>query len=124
MTYIRVTLSALLLLATACAGSPRPEPHAGVAKRWGGYLSMPHQRAFAMAGDPNGHWLGSTVGGYGSPAEAKREALRRCEHERAARRMEAPCRIYAVGHQIVWDDPQGLPGDARTDAPANPTAEE
>ena len=86
----------------ACASGPSAEPHPGVAARWGRFLSMPHQRAFALAGDPDGRWVGSAVGGYRSPTEAEHEALRRCEHERAAARIEPPCRIYATGHRIVW----------------------
>jgi hypothetical protein len=65
---------------------------------------MTHQRAFALAGDPNGEWVGATVGGYSSPIEAERAALRECEQRRAARRIATPCRLYASGHRIVWDE--------------------
>lgn len=94
--------AAAALAFLACASSPAPEPHAGVARHWHHFLSMPHQRAFALAGDPNGRWAGATVGGYPSPSEAERETLRRCEHKRSARDIEQPCQIYATGHRIVW----------------------
>ena len=92
-------------LCFACASAPPPKPHPGVAERWGRYLSMPHQRAFAIAGDPNGQWVGSIVGGYSSPIEAEREALRRCENERSAAHIPSPCQLYASGHRIVWPEP-------------------
>jgi hypothetical protein len=104
MFWLRISQVALTLCMVACASSPPPEPHAGVAKRWGQYISMPHQRAFALAGDPDGRWAGAIVGGYLSPIEAEQEALRRCEHERSAARIEEPCRLYATGHRIVWQD--------------------
>jgi hypothetical protein len=93
----------VLVLAASCASTPLPEPHAGVAKRWGQFLSMPRQRAFALAGDPDGVWVGATVGGYMSPAEAERAALKECEERRAAREIPTECRIYASGRSIVWD---------------------
>jgi hypothetical protein len=103
----RRNVSLALLLgvsaAGACSSTPPPEPHAGVAERWGQFLSMPRQRAFALAGDPDAAWVGATVGGYPSPIEAERAALRECEQRRAARRITAPCRLYASGHRIVWD---------------------
>ncbi len=106
VAWLRIPAVALSLGFVACASSPSPEPHAGIAKRWGQFLSMPHQRAFAIAGDPDDRWVGVTVGGYPSPIDAEGEALRRCEHERSARRIEQPCRLYATGHRIVWQDPQ------------------
>jgi hypothetical protein len=104
MASLRIAFIAFAVGLTACASTPAPEPHSGVAKRWGQFLSMPHQRAFALAGNPDGHWTGATVGGYPSPIDAEREALRRCEHERSAQRIEEPCRLYATGHRIVWQD--------------------
>jgi hypothetical protein len=70
---------------------------------------MPHQRAFALAGDPDGWWVGATVGGYRSPVEAEQEAMRRCVRERSVPRIEEPCQPYASGHRIVWRDPPPRP---------------
>ncbi len=106
VAWLHIPAVALTLGLVTCASSPPPEPHDGVTERWGQFLSMPHQRAFAIAGDLDGRWAGATVGGYPSPIDAEREALRRCEHERSARRIEQPCRLYATGHRIVWQDPQ------------------
>lgn len=99
-----VAVAALAAALCACASAPAAEPHAGVSKQWGKFLSMPHQRAFALAGDPDGVWVGATVGGYRSPMEAEREALKQCEQRRAQRKLASECRLYATSHQIVWDE--------------------
>ena len=66
---------------------------------------MHHQRAFAIAGDPDGTWVGGVVGGYHSPSEAKRAALQQCERSRVRRQLPDECTLYAVGHEIVWEKP-------------------
>ena len=71
---------------------------------------MPHQRAFALAGDPDGEWVGATVGGYPSPIEAERAALLECEKRRAAQSIDTGCRLYATGHRIVWVSREGGAG--------------
>ena len=93
-----------VLVGASCATSPALEPHEGVSRRWGQFLSMPHQRAFALAGDPDGRWVGATVGGYRTPIDAEHAALDECEKRRSAHRVESPCRLYAVGHRIVWSE--------------------
>lgn len=105
MRTLRSIAAVFILSLPACASARLAEPHPGVAERWGRFLSMPHQRAFAVAGDPNGRWAGAVVGGYPSPIEAEHEALRRCERERLAAGIEPACQIYATGHRIVWPDP-------------------
>lgn len=102
MKTLRTALTGGSLLLAACASAPAPEPHDGVAERWGRFLSLPHQRSFALAGDPDGFWVGAAVGGYRSRIEAEQEALRRCEHERTGTEILLPCRIYATGHRILW----------------------
>jgi hypothetical protein len=104
-------LASILWIAIGCQSAPPPKPHDGVAKRWGQFLSMPHQRAFALAGDPEGEWIGATVGGYPSPTEAEQAALRECEKRRASR-IATPCRLYATGHRIVWSDSKPSPDPA------------
>ncbi|MGE4606245.1 MAG: hypothetical protein AAEJ52_05850 [Myxococcota bacterium] len=99
-----IVASAAFCLA-GCASQPAAEPHSGLEKRWGRYLSMPRQRAFAIAGDPDGIWVGSVVGGHRSPAEAERAALQDCERSRARRNIPGACVLYAVGHEIVWEKP-------------------
>ena len=50
-----------------------------------------------------GKWTGAVVGGYRSPADAERAALKECEKRRSARRISAECKLYATGHKIVWE---------------------
>jgi hypothetical protein len=73
-------------------------------KLWREYLAMPAERALAIAGDPERRWVGAASGGHGSPSEAEEGALVACRRRRAARRMQAPCLLYARGDQIVWKE--------------------
>ena len=98
---IPVFCTALLGL-VACASAPPPEPHPALDASWGRFLQTARQRAFAIAGDPDGVWAGGIVGGYRSPIDAEREALALCERRRAAKGISTECRLYAVGSQIVW----------------------
>jgi hypothetical protein len=63
---------------------------------------MPEVRAVAIAGDPDHLWLGGVTGGHASRAEAERAALEECGRRRALRRIQDPCRLYAVDDEIVW----------------------
>lgn len=67
---------------------------------------MPKQRALAIAGDPNGVWVAGMVGGHPSQIEVEREALERCQRKRASRGIAEKCCLYAVGHRIVWQEPE------------------
>ena len=93
------------LLSAACAAVPeevRREPHAGIASLWRGFLGMPPERALAIAGNPDGRWVGAASGGHVSQLEAEQSALAECRERRATRRMQVPCRLYATGEAIVW----------------------
>ena len=96
-------LAAALLAACASGGSP---PHRDLAVAWRDYRSLPEERALAIAGDPRrGRWVAGASGGHALPSEAQAEALVQCRIRRAARRMQAPCLLYAVGDEIVWSGP-------------------
>lgn len=96
--------SAVLATLVACASAPRPEPHVGLERVWGQFLQMPKQRALAIAGDPDGVWVGGLVGGHPSQIEVEREALEQCNRRRIAKGLSEECRLYAVGHRIVWEE--------------------
>ena len=96
-------LACLALLALACRTSAGDGPHAGLASLWRDYLEMPAERALAVAGDPDGHWLGAASGGHRSRDEAEQTVLIECRARRAMRRMQAGCRLYAIGSEIVWE---------------------
>jgi hypothetical protein len=94
-----VVASAGLVL--ACA-TPGPHPHAGIRGLWREYQGLPSYRALALAGDPDRVWVAGAAGGRLSQAEARTAALEECAAHRQERRMQAPCRIYAIGDRIVW----------------------
>jgi len=92
--------TALLLLACASEG-PKPPP--SLTALWREFLSLPAERALAIAGDPrHGPWVGGASGGQATRDDAEAEAISRCLMRRAQRRMEAACVLYAVGDEIVW----------------------
>lgn len=86
-------------LACATSGST---PHRGLEPLWRDYRALPPKRALAVAGDPDRVWVAGAAGGRASESEARSAALDECLERRLARRMQAPCRIYAVGDRIVW----------------------
>lgn len=90
------------LLASACTGASRP-PHPGMNAFWREYSAMPPYRALAVAGDPDSHWVGAASSSAATQIEAEQGALAECRRKRAQRRMQAPCRLYAVGGEVVWD---------------------
>jgi len=99
---LSLLLASAALLAVACATQSRSEPHPGVASLWRDFLAMPPERALALAGDPDRRWVGAAGGGHASQIEAEQSVLAECRRRRAARRMQAPCRLYATGGEIVW----------------------
>jgi hypothetical protein len=92
------------LAATGCATQARSEPHPSLERLWRSYQALPAERALAVAGDPRRQWVAGLVGGEPTIDEAEQVALERCRQNRAARRLQAPCRTYAVGDEIVWRD--------------------
>lgn len=87
------------VLACASDGSP---PHQNLTRAWSRYQELPESRALAIAGDPRGNrWVTGAAGGHASPADAEEAALVACRARRAARRLRAPCQIYAVGSVVV-----------------------
>jgi len=90
----------------ACATAEPRAPHAGIARLWRDYRTLPPERALALAGDPDGLWVGAAGGGGSSRVEAEQKALSACRKQRAARRLQAPCRLYASGDEVVWEGPR------------------
>ena len=101
-------LVGLLLCATATAAGcstwtgARGEPRPISEQLWREYRTLPAERALAVAGDPKRKWVAGLVGGQPSAREAEEAALLSCQQRRLARRLQAPCRLYAVGDEIVW----------------------
>jgi hypothetical protein len=69
---------------------------------WREYVKMPDERAFAVAGDPQRLWVGAAAGGYATREMAEDAVVAECTRRRNARRMQEPCRLYAIGDEVVW----------------------
>lgn len=95
-------LACAALLAPGCASESRRAPHPAIASLWREYLELPPARALALAGDLDRLWVGAVAGGQASQIDAEQSALAECRRRRLARRMRAPCRLYATGGEIVW----------------------
>ncbi|MDJ0851102.1 MAG: hypothetical protein QNK04_22245 [Myxococcota bacterium] len=95
----------MVWVAAGCA-SRGSAPHAQLGPIWKEYQSLPPSRALAIAGDPRrGRWVTGASGGHASPSEAEVGAMAQCGQRRLARRMRAPCVLYAIGDEIVWAAP-------------------
>jgi hypothetical protein len=68
---------------------------------WHRYRELAPQRALAIAGDPESVWVGGTAAGLSSAEEAEAQALAVCRRQRARRRMQAPCVLYAIGNEVT-----------------------
>jgi hypothetical protein len=94
-----------LLSLAGCAGGSSVEPQKSRFEReFERYLSLPHQKAIALAGDIHGEW----TYGYGCAFRSKGPAIDMAFEEchRRMRTLERPsqCRLYAVGNEIVEGD--------------------
>jgi hypothetical protein len=91
------------LLGVACASDGHAPPSALVSA-WRDFQSLPEQRALAIAGDPRrgAVWVTGASGGHATRAAAEEEALTRCRMQRALRRLQAECVLYAVNEEVVW----------------------
>ncbi len=99
-------LGSALLVATAlqaCTSSDRP-PHRELNRVWREYRAMDPARALAIAGDPREvRWVTAATGGHPDLESARAGALAQCAKSRQVRRIQAPCVLYAVGDQVVWE---------------------
>ncbi len=98
-------LTACAAVFSACAAGPAA-PHHALAPVWRDYSALPEQRALAIAGElRHDRWVAGASGGHALPGEAEAAALRECQRRRVQQRMQAPCRVYAVGDEVVWPGP-------------------
>jgi hypothetical protein len=110
----REAWACLLLAALVLVGACRSSGHAiGVPTRertrfeseWQSYRDLEPEKALAVAGDVDGAYASGFAFGKASRHEAEQGALEDCARRRADRRLDAPCRLYAVGDEIVADGP-------------------
>ena len=101
--HIAVAWMAALLLACVSDGA---SPHPNLAPTWRDFLTLPKERALAIAGDPRrDRWVAGASGGHATRGEAEADALLECQRRRGIRRLQAACTLYAVGDEIVWRGP-------------------
>ncbi len=104
-TFGWCALSACAVVFSACAAGPAA-PHRELAPVWRDYRALPAQRALAVAGEfRRDRWVAGASGGHVLQGEAEAAALRECRRRRAQQRMQAACRLYAVGDEVVWPGP-------------------
>jgi hypothetical protein len=114
---------ALVLAPLACTSSGVDEPHRGVRSLWRHFVTLPEMRAMAIAGDPVRIWVGAAVGDEPTAAAAEAAALAACREKRIAARIQTPCRLYAMGDEIVWD-PYAREGRPTSSSRSRPGAAE
>jgi hypothetical protein len=91
-------------MSSGCATQRAPAPE--LANVWSDYVRMPDQRALALAGElRRNRWVVGAAGGRETSAEAQAVALEECQVRRQRKRMQDPCKLYAIGNEVVW------PGD-------------
>jgi hypothetical protein len=85
------------------AGSGSAEPHPALKELWRDYRQLREHSALVIAGDlSRGRWVAGAAGGRPSSADAEVEALVECRKQRAKKRMQDACTLYAVGSEVVW----------------------
>lgn len=101
----RLAIATSAALLAACATGPTPGHRSQLTRLWAQYEQLSPQRALAVAGDPELVWVGAATGGHESREAAERAALAECQRRRVKSRMQVPCRLYAVGDEVVWRRP-------------------
>lgn len=89
----------------APASTTRVEPHAIPAdflKTLETYKNQSGGKAVALALDANGRWAYGNVSGFTAQADANQEALVECARYKAQAGIQANCRLYAAGENVVW----------------------
>src|SRR6185503_1363731 len=96
------TILALLIMtifagcARAPIGVPLPD-RSRFQNQWKHYVRLQPHKAIAVAGSMSGLYVAGYAFGYTSESDAMEAALADCELRRADRRIEDPCRMFAIG---------------------------
>ena len=109
MTRVGTSLLLSLVLAAA-AFAEKPRVHGFVVddvRTWAGHVAPMDSRrspsAVAVSVDDQGHGAVGIATGYGNLDRARVVALERCAEMAELREREAPCEIYSLGSQILFD---------------------
>lgn len=94
-----------LAQATAASEPKAPVVPAEFLKIFEDYKARPGEKAIALALDGGRFSYSVTEGksdGKASQSEVNEAALAVCEKQRAEGKLNAPCRLYAIGDKVVW----------------------
>lgn len=112
--WVWVVVLIVLLPLAGCRGNAKPigvelRDRSRFDSEWQRYLALEPHKALAVAGDPQGLYATGFSFGKASREQAEQEALAACDLRRSDRRIEPPCRLHAVGNEILAGE-QGRPG--------------
>jgi len=89
------------LVAVGCGTVGKTPPRSEFEREFQRYLSLPHQKAFAVAGSEEARFVFGYGYAWSAPGLAKDAALEQCNVRRRSLGEDAQCRIYAVGNQVL-----------------------
>lgn len=99
-------LTGLVLAVSAFACTSRWPRPSRLEREFQRYLSLPNQKVFVIAGDPDGEWVGSYGYAARSQLEAQDLAMEQCNVRKKTLSSPSECVVYAIGREIVWKRPE------------------
>ncbi len=105
-TSSRLAAAALAVVAVALACAPAGPPgESRFQREFQRYLSLPNQKVFVIAGDPEGAWVHGYAYKERSQIEAQDSAMEQCNVRRKELSVPSECVVYAIGRDVVWRRP-------------------
>lgn len=114
---MRVKWLVVIAALTVCAGCTKSARTLGLPMRTTPqfeveltrYAKLPAQKSMAIAGDPKEIYVSGYAYDYLLQEAAVQAALKYCELRREDLRIEAECRTYAIGDEIIGEDQLATP---------------
>lgn len=105
-TGSRLAATALGVVAAALACAPAGPPgESRFQREFQRYLSLPNQKVFVIAGDPEGAWVHGYAYKARSQIEAQDLAMEQCNVRKKELAVPAECVVYAIGRDVIWRRP-------------------
>jgi hypothetical protein len=102
---ISISLAVAALAASAGCGASGPRK-SEFERHFERYLSQPHQKAMAIAGDLNAEWTYGYGYSFKSTGLAIDKAFEECNRRRHDLNVLSDCRLYAVGNEVIEGNPE------------------